>query len=213
MAWLVMNNERYLAVNQHGEADPVGSISDASVFETKKQADDTLRRLSKVFKKLGYRVAPTKEPVNTPRPKIMKPRTEQKIQEPECGDLYDPDYYLTELRRFRSFIGTITAAKSEMAAQQYQAELEIEDILHAAEFYDLDKDGGNRLYRMLRESCIHRRRCKDAGAWISLILGADPVSFLYKDPSERIADWNRRSYHPRALPDLFRQDSKDGSVK
>ena len=201
MAWLVMNNQYYINVNAYGKVHPIDDAKYASVFETKKQADEVLRNTAKVFKKLGYRVAPTNLPVNVKMPEKPKKTSEQMpLNEKQ---LFDPQFYVSELHRFREFIDTLAAAQTRMEEKQIQAEQEVEDILHAAEFYELDQKQGYDLYLKLRDARIRRRKCKDAAAWISLILMADPDAFLKKDPAERIAKWDDRIYRPRALPELF----------
>ena len=208
MAWLVMNNQYYILVNDYGKVHPIDDVNCASVFETKKQADEVLRNTAKVFKKLGYRVAPTHLPVNVKMPeKPQKAPVQKPLNETQ---LFDPQFYVGELHRFREFIDTLAAAQSSMEEKQIQAEQEVEDILHAAEFYELDQKQGYDLYLKLRDARIRRRQCKDAAAWISMILLADPDAFLRKEPAERIAGWDARCYHPRALPELFHEPEVKG---
>ena len=203
MAWLIMNNQYFVVMNAYGKVHPINDITMASVFETKKQAEAVLRNTPKVYKKLGYCVVPTNQPVNVKMPEKPQQSAEQlPVNEDQ---LLDPQYYLNELHQFRNFIDTIAAAQATMEEKQIHAEQEVEDILHAAEFYDLDQQQGYELYLKLRESRIHRRKFKDAAAWISLVLMADPDKFLKKEPTDRIANWGDRIYHPRALPELFQK--------
>ena len=203
MAWLVMNNQYYIVVNTYGKVQPIDDVTKASVFETKKQAEEALRNTSKAFKKLGYRVAPTNQPVNVLMTKKKKKSAEQKPE--EADQLLDAQYYVSELHRFKQFIDTVVSGQAQMEEKQIQAEQEVEDILHAAEFYELDQKQGYELYLKLRDARIRRRQYKDAAAWISLILMADPDTFLKKNPVDRIAKWEDRLYRPRALPELFQK--------
>ena len=208
MAWLVMNNQYYITMNAYGKVHPIDDIAKASVFETKKQAEVVLRNTSKVFKKLGYRVAPTNQPVNVKMPEKKKNIPEKEM--PSEEQMFDPQFYVSELRRFRYFIDSIAAAQPRMEEKQIQAEQEVEDILHAAEFYELDKEQGYQLYLKLREARVRRRKCKDAAMWMSLILTADPDTFLRSEPSNRISNWDDRCYRPRALPELFHTSEMRG---
>ena len=83
--------------------------------------------------------------------------------------------------------------------------MEIEDLLHAAEFYDLACNQGFDIYQRLREARIRRRNCKNAVAWIDFVLDANPDEFLRHDPSPRISGTQHRQYRPRARPELFEE--------
>ena len=61
---------------------------------------------------------------------------------------------------------------------QRKAELEIEDIEHAAEFYNLDASHGYQLYKLLHDARVRRRKCKNAIAWIDFILEQRPERFV-----------------------------------
>lgn len=93
-------------------------------------------------------------------------------------------------------------------AGQRKAELEIEDIEHAAEFYNLDASHGYQLYKLLHDARVRRRKCKNAIAWIDFILEQRPERFVENDPSARIAGTRSRDYAPRALPELFEWENE-----
>ena len=93
-------------------------------------------------------------------------------------------------------------------AGQRKAELEIEDIEHAAEFYNLDVSHGYQLYKLLHDARVRRRKCKNAIAWIDFILEQRPERFVENDPSARIVGTRSRDYAPRALPELFEWENE-----
>lgn len=76
--------------------------------------------------------------------------------------------------------------------------MEIEDLLHAAEFYDLAYDQGFDIYQRLREARIRRRNCKNAVAWIDFVLDANPDEFLRHDPSPRISGTQQPAVSPQS---------------
>lgn len=158
------------------------------------------------MKNLGYYVAPADKMPNPPSI-IM-----QSMQQPETSiisarkmDLTEPGFYLDAIGAFREFIQTIQKARPKLEEQQIHAEMEIEDLLHVSEFYDLAKDQGYEIYQRLREARIRRRNCKNAVAWIDFVLDANPAEFLRHDPSPRINGSQHRQYRPRALPELFEE--------
>lgn len=123
-------------------------------------------------------------------------------------ELLTPEFYLTRLKNFSDFIHTIQCQRETLVTGQRKAELEIEDIEHAAEFYNLDASHGYQLYKLLHDARVRRRKCKNAIAWIDFILEQRPERFVENDPSARIAGTRSRDYAPRALPELFEWENE-----
>ena len=163
----------------------------------------SLRSLPKTMKNLGYYVAP--EDVGVEMRSIASQHPEVLSAPRRDLDLIEPGYYLEAIGAFRGFIQDIQKARPKLEEQQIHAEMEIEDLLHAAEFYDLACDQGFDIYQRLREARIRRRNCKNAVAWIDFVLDANPDEFLRHDPSPRISGTQHRQYRPRALPELFEE--------
>lgn len=118
------------------------------------------------------------------------------------------EFYLQHLKDFREFIQTIHSQRDVLVNAQKKAELEVEDIEHAAEFYNLDASHGYQLYKMLHDARVRRRKCKNAIAWIDFILEQRPERFVENNPSARIVGTRSRDYAPRALPELFEWENE-----
>lgn len=208
MAWVITNDKFFVRSDRRGCATPVVDKRRAKVFEERFNADEFLRSLPKAMKNLGYYVAPADD--EKPASPIV---TVDHAQEAEVisvaparkMELTEPGFYLDAIGSFREFIQTIQKARPKLEEQQIHAEMEIEDLLHASEFYDLAKDQGFEIYQRLREARIRRRNCKNAVAWIDFVLDANPAEFLRHDPSPRINGSQHRQYRPRALPELFEE--------
>ena len=123
-------------------------------------------------------------------------------------ELLTPEFYLTRLKNFSDFIHTIQCQRETLVTGQRKAEREIEDIEHAAEFYNLDASHGYQLYKLLHDARVRRRKCKNAIAWIDYILEQALDRFIENDPSPRIAGTRSRDYAPRALPALFEWENE-----
>ncbi len=203
MSWVITNDKFFVRCDKRGCATPVIDKRRAKIFDERFNADEFLRSLPKAMKNLGYYVAPADGCT---------------LQEDDYGaestsgtlshrkpEITEADYYLEAIASFREFIQTIQKARPKLEEQQIRAEMEIEDLLHAAEFYDLARDQGYEIFQQLREARVRRRNCKNAVAWISFVLEADPSNFLRNDPSPRISGTSHRQYRPRALPELFEQ--------
>ena len=80
------------------------------------------------------------------------------------------EFYLQHFKDFREFIQTIHSQLDVLVNAQKKVELEVEDIEHAAEFYNLDASHGYQLYKMLHDARVRRRKYKNAITRIDYIL-------------------------------------------
>ena len=207
MAWVITNDKFFVRSDKRGCATPVVDKRRAKVFEERFNADEFLRSLPKAMKNLGYYVAPADEKPALPIVTVDHAQEAEVISVAPARkmELTEPEFYLDAIGSFREFIQTIQKARPKLEEQQIHAEMEIEDLLHASEFYDLAKDQGFEIYQRLREARIRRRNCKNAVAWIDFVLDANPAEFLRHDPSPRINGSQHRQYRPRAIPELFEE--------
>ena len=206
MAWLITNDKLYIRSDRRGCASPVEDRRRAKVFEDRFGAEEFLRSLPRTMKNLGYYIAPveTQKPCKTVTPTTPTAVVRQPAQVTE-ENLIEPEFYLSAISAFKEFVHTIQKARPKLEEQQIHAEMEIEDLLHASEFYELAPAQGYDIYQRLREARIRRRNCKNAVAWIDFVLEANPENFLRHDPSPRINGSQHRQYRPRALPELFEE--------
>lgn len=207
MAWVITNDKFFVRSDRRGCATPVVDKRRAKVFEERFNADEFLRSLPKAMKNLGYYVAPADEKPASPIVTVDHAQEAEVISVAPARkmELTEPEFYLDAIGSFREFIQTIQKARPKLEEQQIHAEMEVEDLLHASEFYDLAKDQGFEIYQRLREARIRRRNCKNAVAWIDFVLDANPAEFLRHDPSPRINGSQHRQYRPRAIPELFEE--------
>lgn len=194
MPWIISNGKSYLEISAQNQMLTTSYINRAHTFGNKKTAEKYCSMLPKSMKNLKYK------PIF-----ISNPDPENPNLQPE---LLQPEFYLTHLKDFSDFIHTIRHQKECLVSEQKKAELEIEDIEHAAEFYNLDASHGYQLYKMLHEARVRRRKCKNAIAWIDFILEQRPERFIENDPTPRIAGTRSRDYAPRALPELFEWENE-----
>lgn len=84
-----------------------------------------------------------------------------------------------------------------------EADLEIVDIEHAAEFYELNAAQGYKLYRLLHDVRIRRRKLKNELERINLFLGASIDSKKLENLRKRIIGLDHKQYTPRINNELF----------
>lgn len=93
--------------------------------------------------------------------------------------------------------------KKVLNLEYLKIEREITDIYHAMEFYNLDAAKGYKMYRMMHERLIRRRKNKDESLKIDYIL-AGGIKGLTNNSTKQIIDkLNNRHYQPRVLKELF----------
>jgi hypothetical protein len=82
---------------------------------------------------------------------------------------------------------------------------EIQDIEHAAEFFDLDMFKAWKLYKMLQASRRKRRKLKEEKAKIQYILDSNFQDCTKNAISNYINSYNNQTYIPRVYQELFNQ--------
>ncbi len=178
MPWIISNGKSYVEIIGNNQMITTAYIDRAHTFNNKKTAEKYCSLLPKAMKNLKYKVIFISNP-NPENPDLQL-------------ELLTPEFYLTRLKNFSDFIHTIQCQRETLVTGQRKAELEIEDIEHAAEFYNLDASHGYQLYKLLHDARVRRRKCKNAIAWIDYILEQAPDRFIENDPSPRIAGTRSR---------------------
>ena len=194
MPWIISNGKSYVEITPQNQMITTCYIDQAHAFTNKKTAEKYCSLLPKAMKNLKYKPIF----ISNPDPENTDLRLE----------LLSAEFYLQHLKDFREFIQTIHSQRDVLVNALNKAELEVEDIEHAAEFYNLDASHGYQLYKMLHDARVRRRKCKNAIAWIDYILEQAPNRFIENDPSPRIAGTRSRDYAPRALPALFEWENE-----
>lgn len=93
--------------------------------------------------------------------------------------------------------------KKVLNLEYLKIEREITDIYHAMEFYNLDAAKGYKLYRMMHEILIKRRKNKDESLKIEYILAGGIKGLENNTTKQRIEKLNNRHYQPRVFNELF----------
>ena len=198
MPWIISNGKSYVEIIGNNQMITTAYIDRAHTFNNKKTAEKYCSLLPKAMKNLKYKVIFISNP-NPENPDLQL-------------ELLTPEFYLTRLKNFSDFIHTIQCQRETLVTGQRKAEIEIEDIEHAAEFYNLDASHGYQLYKLLHDARVRRRKCKNAIAWIDFILEQRPERFVENNPSARIVGTRSRDYAPRACLNSLSGRTKDRPI-
>ena len=93
--------------------------------------------------------------------------------------------------------------KKVLELELLAVEREITDIYHAMEFYNLDAAKGYKIYKMMQERLIRRRKNKYEAMKIEYILTGGIKGITSKQTRKRFEALENRQYRPRVLKELF----------
>lgn len=110
---------------------------------------------------------------------------------------------LQKVREICEFVKKIELRKMYLAGEIQKADLEIVDIEHAAEFYNLNASQGYKIYKMLHDVRNKRRDMKDECTKIEMILGTSMKKANLENLERSILGLDNRKYTPRVNAELF----------
>jgi len=93
--------------------------------------------------------------------------------------------------------------KKVLELEYLQIEREITDIYHAMEFYNLNAAKGYKMYHMMHERLIRRRKNKNESLKIDYILSGGIKGLTNDSTRRKIEELDHRNYQPRVLKELF----------
>lgn len=110
---------------------------------------------------------------------------------------------LEKVDKLNVLIGQMEIRKGHLVNELQKIDLEIVDIEHAAEFYNLNASQGYKLYKLLHDSRIKRRSVKDELQKINSFLGTPMKSNDMENLRKSILGLDNRKYTPRINKELF----------
>lgn len=110
---------------------------------------------------------------------------------------------LEKVKEIHTFIKELEQRKLYLVDKLHEIEMEIVDIEHAAEFYNLNASQGYKLYKMLHNARIKRREIKDELQIIGYTLASSLSSKSMDHLQASIAGLDTRKYTPRVNKELF----------
>lgn len=191
MAYIICNNDGQYLYHGKGGDKLVASFDKASTWQKIDAANHVLAQIPKVLKpyNLAVKVSVTENKVN--KPPVVKP----------VALHYDIDEKVKELA---DFVKNLEERKLFLMSQIQMLDLELVDIQHAAEFYDLSASQGYKLYKLMHEVTTKRREFKDELTKINLSLGTSLNISNLDNLEKSIAGLATQKYTPRIRKELFK---------
>lgn len=182
------NNNVYVRQNKKGYS-LVGNKDQATEWDKIASANNVRRELSKKFCVSDLEV------------RIVAQECEATIEEVASKELdYD---ILSKADEIAELAEQAEGRKLYLQEEIRKTDLEIVDIEHAAEFYELDAGRGYKLYRLLHDVRVKRRGLKNELEKINLFLGASIDSKKLGGLRKRIVGLDNKQYTPRINKELF----------
>ena len=189
LLYVITNGSSYVGIDSNQQIATVSKVEFAKRF-TKLKAGNVLNNLPKPMKNLGYRIEPDNQ-------------TNQ-VVEKAVSELDDSiNNILAQVQEFESYMKEIGNKRDVLTYEMSKIDAEIEDILHAAEFYNLNACEGYKLYKMLHNARIRRRKLKDYIEVVGYIEGATGKELAEGKGSKSILGKMSREYKPRVSNELF----------
>lgn len=189
LLYIITNGRNYLGIDSNQQITTVAKRDKAKRF-TYDKAKNVLANLNRQLKNLGYYMEPDE-------------KANQFIEQASNEVNQEINAILSQVQEFESYVQDIGKKRDALSYELSMVDAEIEDILHAAEFYSLNACEGYKLYKMLRDARIRRRKLKDYIEVVGYIEGTTGKELAESKGSKLILGKMSREYKPRVLNELF----------
>jgi hypothetical protein len=178
--------------NAIGQWIPTTELSESFQFNDKTKADNALVNLPKQMRNLGYFVQ-----------QIDAPSKPVDFDQFNNSNLVNYDLALAQIGAFCDLHDQLVARATWVEYKLQEVENKIQDVLHAIEFNSYNARDGYKIYKLLHDLRLERRKYKDEIFIRELI-----------DDNIRSADWGKfksrveyvknRKYNTREMEELFK---------
>lgn len=196
--WLITNGAGYIQQDERG-VSTVANPELALKFSERNKAENFYANLAKSFKNIGYAIQEA-----TDRERYTDIDFDEYLDEGCLDDIK------TSILGIQTLLRKVFRMREHAQAELARADAALLDIEHAAEFYALNAAQGYRLYRMLHETRVERRKRKDQIAICNIIIDSGFEGLMDGTTLKRITGMDRREYKPRILEELFVEERNCG---
>lgn len=193
MEYMITDGKRY--ISSKGGIKAVNNINKAGKWELEK-AKNIMKAIPKTLKMFDWECVPYEE---------ENKKMDQEGKTTKSLDEYQglTDNILERMMDWENYIKQLSEYMETIDSQLSLVDMEISDIEHAAEFYDLDMFRAWKLYKMLQDARRRRRKIKDERIKVEYILSRNFVDCTNNAISKYIKSLDNRKYKPRVLKELF----------
>ena len=190
--YVLYNQKYYLMHNAIGQWTPTPELNESFQFNDKIKAENALANLPKQMRNLGYFV----QQIDTP----TKPVDFNQFTN---VDLVDYDSALAQIGSFCDLHDQLVARATWVEYKLQEVEDKIQDVLHAIEFNSYNARDGYKIYKLLHDLRLERRKYKDEQI-IADVMKSGFAGSNWELVRARVDDLKDRQYHVRNLEELFK---------
>ena len=190
--YVLYNNKYYLMHNAIGQWTPTPELNESFQFNDKTKADNALSNLPKKMRNLGYFVQ-----------QIDAPSKPVDFDWNANLDLADYDSALAQIGSFCDLHDQLVARATWVEYKLQEVENKIQDVLHAIEFNSYNARDGYKIYKLLHDLRVERRKYKDEQI-IADVMKSGFDGSNWELARTRVDDLKDRQYHVREMEELFK---------
>ena len=170
---------------------PIPELNEAFQFNDKTKADNALANLPKQMRNLGYFVQ-----------QIDAPSQPLEIDGFDNSELVNYDSALVQIGSFCDLHDQLVAKATWVEYKLQEVENKIQDVLHAIEFNSYNARDGYKIYKLLHDLRLERRKYKDEQI-IADVMKSGFAGSNWELARTRVDDLKDRQYHVREMEELF----------
>ena len=191
--YVLYNNKYYLMQNAIKQFVPTTELNEAFQFNDKIKAENALANLPKQMRNLGYFV----QQVDAPSKHVNFDQFNSE------SELVDYDSALAQIRSFCDLHDQLVARAPWIDHKLTEVENKIQDVLHAIEFNSYNARDGYKIYKLLHDLRLERRKYKDEQI-IADVMKSGFAGSNWELTRTRVDDLKDRQYHVREKEELFK---------
>ena len=189
--YVLYNQKYYLMHNAIGQWTPTPELNESFQFNDKTKADNALSNLPKQMRNLGYFVQ-----------QVDAPSKPLEIDGFDNSELVNYDSALAQIGSFCDLHDQLVARAIWVEYKLQEVENKIQDVLHAIEFNSYNARDGYKIYKLLHNLRLERRKYKDEKI-IADVMKSGFASSNWELAKTRVDDLKDRQYHVREMEELF----------
>lgn len=189
--YVLYNQKYYLMQNAIGQWIPADNLAEAFKFKDRIKAENALANLPKATRNLGYQVMQ----VDTPSKPVD-------FDQFENVELVNYDSALAQIGSFCDLHDQLVARAAWVEYKLQEVENKIQDVLHAIEFNSYNARDGYKIYKLLHDLRLERRKYKDEQI-IADVMKSGFAGSNWELVRTRLNNLKDRQYHVREMEELF----------
>ena len=191
--YVLYNQKYYLMHNAIGQWTPTPELNESFQFNDKTKADNALSNLPKQIRNLGYFV----QLAAAPSKSIDLHQFNSELE------LVDYDSALVQIGSFCDLHDQLVARATWVEYKLQEVENKIQYVLHAIEFNSYNARDGYKIYKLLHDLRLERRKYKDEQI-IADVMKSGFAGSNWELARTRVDDLKDRQYNVREMEELFK---------